>query len=70
MPPHVAEIRATSPEQIEEFTTVDGGNGNEKERKSSVVFKELSEKSDRKEKERQMIGRADQVWNKYAILDW
>lgn len=64
MPPEVSAFRSASPEDMEEPSVAGSLKMNSLGRKNSVAFNEPSGISENKEKERQMIGRADQVWNK------
>ena len=62
MPPEVPAFRSASPEGMEEFHPAEKANMKGKDRKSSLAFKDPAEKPEEPEKERQMIGRADQVY--------
>ena len=69
MPPEVSAIRSASPEKMEELPSAEEAGLKGKGRKNSVAFKNPREKAksaEEPEKERQMIGRADQV---YIILN-
>lgn len=61
MPPEVSMFRSASPENMEDPSIADDLKTNGLDRKNSVAFKEQPGASENKEKERQMIGRADQV---------
>ena len=61
MPPEVSMFRSASPENMEDASIADDPKTNGLDRNNSVAFKEPSGASGNKEKERQMIGRADQV---------
>ena len=61
MPPEASAFRSASPENIEGPSIADDSKMNSSDRKNSVAFKDPSGTSEKKEKERQMIGRADQV---------
>lgn len=67
MPPEVSRFRSASPENMEEPSISDGLKMNDLDRKSSVGFKEPSGTSKSNEKERQMIGRADQVYDPWRL---
>ena len=62
MPPEVPAFRSASPERMEEFASAEEAKLKGKDRKSSLAFKEPAEKPEEPDKERQMIGRADQVY--------
>ena len=68
MPPEVPAFRSASPEGMEEFASAKEAKLKGKDRKSSLAFKEPAEKSEEPEKERQMIGRADQVYELQACF--
>ena len=68
MPPEIPEFRSASPEGMEEFTSVEEAKSKGKDRESSLTFKELAERPEEPEKERQMIGRADQVYGLQAFF--
>ena len=61
MPPEVSAFRSASPENMEDSSIADGPKMKSLDSKNSVGFKEPSSTSENKEKERQMIGRADQM---------
>lgn len=63
MPPEVSAFRSASPEDMEEPSVAGSLKMNSLGRKNSVAFNEPSGISENKEKERQMIGRADQVYD-------
>ena len=63
MPPEVSAFRSASPENMEEPSVADGLKMNGLDRKNSVAFKDPPGTSEQREKERQMIGRADQVYD-------
>ena len=62
MPLKVTAFRSASPEGMEDFISAEEAKMKGKDRKSSLAFKEPAEKPEEPEKERQMIGRADQVY--------
>lgn len=65
MPPEVSALRSASPENMEELPSAEEAEFKGKAQKNSVAFKnakEKPEKAEEPEKERQMIGRADQVY--------
>ena len=65
MAPENFTLRSASPEKMDELPSEEGAKIRGQGRKSSVVFKDpkaKEEKAEESEKERQMIGRADQVY--------
>lgn len=68
MPPELLPFRSASPEGMEEVHSAEGAKLNGKDRKNPLAFKEPAEKPEEPEKERQMIGRADQVYEFQACL--
>lgn len=71
MPPEVLAFRSASPEGMEEVRPAEEAKLKGKDRKNSLAFKEPAEKPEEPEKERQMIGRADQVYElqAYFVID-
>ena len=70
MPPEVSTLRSASPEEMEELPSADEAEVKGKAQRSSVAFKdpkEKPEKADEPERERQMIGRADQVYGSNSV---
>ena len=63
MPPEVSPFRSASPESIEHPAIANGLKMNDLDRKNSVAFQESSGTAENKEKQRQMIGRADQMYD-------
>ena len=63
MPPEVSAFRSASPEDMEEPSIENGLKMSGVDRKNSVAFKDPPGTSEHREKERQMIGRADQVYD-------
>lgn len=61
MPPEAFAFRSASPENMEGPSIADGLKMNSLDRKNSVAFKDPSGTSENRGKERQMIGRADQM---------
>lgn len=68
MPPEILAFRSASPEGMEEVHSTEEAKLKGKDRKNSLAFKEPAEKPEEPEKERQMIGRADQVYELQACF--
>ena len=62
MPPEVSAFRSASPEGMEEVLSADEAKLKGRDRNGSLAFKDPAQKPEVPEKERQMIGRADQVY--------
>lgn len=62
MPPEVSAFRSASPEGMEEVLSADEAKLKGRDRNGSLTFKDPAQKPEVPEKERQMIGRADQVY--------
>lgn len=68
MPPEVLAFRSASPEGMGEVHSAEEAKLEGKDRKNSLAFNEPAEKPEGPEKERQMIGRADQVYELQACF--